>query len=382
MKRQRFPLPTHPLTKFFEPAVESVTTSLGDASVTSYRGTVRLFLTYLGAQYAEVRSLDQLRRDPHILGWLALLRSHNPPLAAITRANYVIYLRRMLEELAWTQQLPTLAHLLGRDDVPRKQHHLPRPLTPEQDQLIQRELLRRNDLLSNALLLLRHTGMRIGECVDLSVDCLRPLGPNQWAIHVPLGKLKTERWVPVDSMVCQLVERIRSLRPPTAPTAGRLLLFRPRGKKMLVRRIRAALQDVLAAIGITARIVPHQFRHTYGTEMLRAGVGFASVMKLLGHKSPHMTMEYLEVTQQDLQREFQLARSHPRHLAPSRTVSSASPPRADLASLIDSIKAAQHVLEMFRRNLAEDSPRRLLARIARRLVKILAETTKLNLGQK
>jgi integrase len=382
MKRQRFPLPTHPLTKFFEPAVESVTTSLGDASVTSYRGTVRLFLTYLGAQYAEVHSLKQLRRDPHILGWLALLRSHRPPLATITRANYVIYLRRLLEELAWTQHLPDLAHLLGRDDVPRKEHHLPRPLTPEQDELVQQELLRRDDLLSNALLLLRHTGMRISECADLSFDCLRLVGPGQWAIHVPLGKLKTERLVPVDSVVCQLVERIRSLRPPTAPKSGPLLLPRPRGRKMLVRRIRAALQDVLAAIGITARIVPHQFRHTYGTEMLRAGVGFASVMKLLGHKSPHMTMEYLEVTQQDLQREFHLARSHPRHLAPSRTVSSASPPRADLASLIDSLKAAQHVLEMFRRNLAEDSPRRLLARIARRLVKILADTTKLNLGQK
>jgi len=26
----------------------------------------------------------------------------------------------MLEELAWTQQLPALAHLLGRDDVPAK----------------------------------------------------------------------------------------------------------------------------------------------------------------------------------------------------------------------------------------------------------------------
>jgi integrase len=382
MKRKQLPLPAHPLTKFFQPAAESVTTSLGDASVTSYRGTVRLFLTYLGAQYPAVRSLDQLRRDPHILGWLALLRSHNPPLATITRANYVIYLRRMLEELAWTEQLPALAHLLARDDVPRKERHLPRPLSPEQDQLIQRELIRRDDLLSNALLLLRHTGMRIGECVDLSVDCLRPLGPNQWAIHVPLGKLKTERWVPVDSMVCQLVERIRSLRPPTAPTAGRLLLHRPRGRCMLIRRLRAALQDIVATAGITARIVPHQFRHTYGTEMLRAGVGFAGVMQLLGHKSPHMTLEYLEITQQDLQREFHLARSHPRHLAPSRTFSSASPPRADLPSLIDSLEAAQHVLEMFRRSLAEDSPRRLLTRLARRLVKILADARKLNPPQK
>ena len=378
MKRKRLPLPTHPLTKFFRPAAQSVTTSLGDSSITSYRGTARHFLAYLGAQFPEVHSLDQLRRDPHILGWLALLRSQNPPLATITRANYVIHLRRMLEELAWTQQLPALAHLLGRDDVPRKEHHLPRPLTPEQDQLIQRELLRRNDLVSNVLLLLRHTGMRIGECVDLSVDCLRTLGPNQWAIHVPLGKLKTERWVPVDSMVCQLVERIRALRPPTAPNTSRLLLSRPRGRYMFIRRLRAALQEVVAAAGITARIVPHQFRHTYGTEMLRAGVGFAGIMKLLGHKSPHMTLEYLEITQQDLQREFHLARSHPRHLAPSRTVSSASPPRADLAGLIDSLKAAQHVLEMFRRSLAEDFPRRLLGRLARRLVKILDDTRKLN----
>jgi hypothetical protein len=151
---------------------------------------------------------------------------------------------------------------------------------------------------------------------------------------------------------------------------------------MLIRTLRAALQDVVAAAGITARIVPHQFRHTYGTEMLRAGVGFAGIMQLLGHKSPHMTMQYLEITQPDLQREFHLARVHPRHLAPSPTVSSASPPRADLASLIDSLKAAQHVLEMFRRSLAEDSPRRLLARLARRLVKILADARKLNPPQK
>jgi len=382
MKPKRLPLPTHPLMKLFRSAAESVTTALGDSSVTAYRGTVRLFLTYLGAQYPAVQSLDQLRRDPHILGWLAFLRSHHPPLATITRANRVICLRCMLEELAWTQQLPALAHLFGRDDVPRKEHHLPRPLTPEQDQLIQRELLRRNDLLTNALLLLRHTGMRIGECVDLSFDCLRPLGPDQWAIHVPLGKLKTERWVPVDSMVCQLVERIRSLRPPTASKTGRLLLFRPRGRYMLVRRLRAALREVVSAVGITARIVPHQFRHTYGTEMLRAGVSFAAVIKLLGHKSPHMTLEYLEITQQDLQREFHLALSHPRHLVPSHTISSGPPPRPDLSSLIASLMTAQHVLEMYRRNVADNAARRLLDRLANRILKILAETTKLNPPEK
>jgi len=348
---------------------------MGNDSARSYRRTVRHFLTYLAAQYPAVHSLDQLRRDPHILTWLALLRSHHPPLANQTRAIYVIYLRRMLEELAWTQQLPALAHLLGRDDVPRKEHRLPRPLTAEQDQLVQRELRRRNDLASNALLLLRHTGMRIGECADLSIDCLRSLGPGQWAIHVPLGKLKTERWVPVDSMVCELVDRLRSLRPPDAPDTNRLLMVRPRSRYTLVRTLRAVLRDVAKAGGVTTRIVPHQFRHTYGTEMLRAGVSFAAVMKLLGHKNPHMTLEYLEITQQDLQREFQLARSQPRHLAPQ--------PKAQLVAgagidgFIDSLLAAHHVLEMFRRTLPNGASRNRVGRLSNRLTKIVAEARKL-----
>jgi site-specific recombinase XerD len=374
--RRQSPLPTHPLTKFFKTAAESVTTSQGSDSARSYRRTVRHFLAYLAEQYPAVRSLDQLSRDPHILAWLALLRSHHPPLATQTRAIYIIYLRRMLEELAWTQQLPVLAHLLGRDDVPRKEHHLPRPLTAEQDQLVQQELRYRNDLASNALLLLRHTGMRIGECADLSSDCLRTVGPNQWAIHVPLGKLKTERWVPVDSMVCQLVERLRSLRPPDAPNTNRLLLVRPRSRYTLVRMLRTALRDVVKTVGITTRIVPHQFRHTYGTEMLRAGVSFAAVMKLLGHKSPRMTMQYLEITQQDLQREFQMARSQPRHLAPQPKTPLAI--RAGLDGFIDSLLAAQHVLEMFRRTLPNGASRNRVGRLSNRLTKIVTEAHKLD----
>ena len=68
-----------------------------------YRCTGRHFLNYLDAQHPRVRSLEQLRRDPHILGWLTLLRSHQPPLAKQTYAHYVIRLRRILEELAWTK---------------------------------------------------------------------------------------------------------------------------------------------------------------------------------------------------------------------------------------------------------------------------------------
>src|ERR1019366_5535322 len=178
---------------------------------------------------------------------------------------------------------------------PRRERTLPRPLLPEQDQRIQQELIRRDDLASNLLLLQRHTGMRIGECVDLAADCLRPIGPDQWAIHVPLGKLKKERLVPVDSFVCQIIRRLLSLRSQSDSNPGGFLLPRLRSRETLIRRLRAAFRDAVAAAGITTRLVPHQNRHTYASEMLRAGVSLTGVMELLGHNSPEMTLLYLEI---------------------------------------------------------------------------------------
>jgi hypothetical protein len=75
--------------------------------------------------------------------------------------------------------------------------------------------------------------------------------------------------------------------------------------------------------GLTKDTSPHSFRHYAASQMLRYGVGFPAVMKLLGHSSPDMTMLYLEIVLTDLQREFHLARSQPRHLAPQPNLSSA-----------------------------------------------------------
>ncbi len=380
MKRSRRPL-RHALAKVFFRAVESLAPSLSPDTLRGYHATVRSFLNYLSADHRDLDALQQLRRDPHILGWLTGLSSQTPPLVKASYRNHVVRLRHLLEELAWTEQTPDLAHLLRREDSPRREERLPRPLSALQDQLIQQELLRRNDLSSNVLLLLRHTGMRIGECIDLSCDCLRSSGIDQWAIHVPLGKLKTERMVPVDAFVCRLVQRLRFLRSLDPMPADGFLLARPRGRYRVMRELQQALHEVAAATGITARIVPHQFRHTYATEMLRSGVSFPGVMKLLGHSSPTMTMRYLGIALPDLQREFLLAHSHPRHLAPQPKTLASITAHADLPGLLDSLQAAQHVLEMFRRSLADGPARRSLDRLANRLTKLHTEARKLPISQ-
>jgi site-specific recombinase XerD len=286
MNRARRPPLQHPLAHRFERAVTSLGVALHPDTIRHYRGTVRNFLTYLGAEHPNVRRLDQLKRDTHILGWLAGLRSQAPPLAIGSCINLLIHLRIVLSELACTEHQPHLDYLLHPEDVPRLPHRLPRPLTAQQDQQLQQELLRRKDLGANAFLLIRHTGMLIGECADLRCDCLHAIGPDQWAIHIPLGKLKTERMVPVNSFACELVHRLRFFRSLDPLPADGMLLPRPRSKEALVRQLRDYWHQVCHSLGLLTRIVPHQLRHTYATEMLRAGVSFPAVMKLLGHNSP------------------------------------------------------------------------------------------------
>ena len=117
-------------------------------------------------------------------------------------------------------------------------------------------------------------------------------------------------------------------------------------------------------------------RHTYATEMLRSGVSFPILMKLLGHVDPAMTMRYVDIALTDLEREFQLARSKPRHLAP-QPKTSAAPVRAGLDGLIDFLIAAQHTMEMFRRSLPTGPARNRLLRLSKRIFNILAEIRKL-----
>jgi len=376
MIRVRHPPLLHPLASVFHRAVDSVCAALSPESHRHYRGTVRNFLSYLGAAHPDVTSLDQLRREPHLLGWMSRLRSQVPPLATSSYINQLIALRPLLTELAWTEQLPQLARLIRREDIPRLPQRLARPLTPEQDQLLQQEFAHRNDLESNIFLLIRYTGMRIGECADLSFDCLHSTGPQQWAIHVPLGKLKTERMVPVDALLVAVFQRLRFFRflDPRPPDGQ--LLARHSTRDALVRQLRRYLHQVCHSLGLSTRIVPHQLRHTYATEMLRSGVSFPALMKLLGHTSPDMTMLYVKVALTDLQREFQQARSKPRHLVPEPRTSIASV-RAGLDGVIDSLQAAQHALEMFRRGLPTGAARSCLDRLSNRLTKIAAETRKL-----
>ena len=90
MNRARRPPLQHPLVPVFDRAVDSLSAALSPETTRQHRGTARNFLSYLGADHPEVKCLDQLRREPHILGWMSHLHA---PLSTASYINRLIALR-------------------------------------------------------------------------------------------------------------------------------------------------------------------------------------------------------------------------------------------------------------------------------------------------
>lgn len=378
-RRTNHELPHPILGKIFETHIQTLATTLRPNTINGYRYSARRFLSFLETHFPQVRQLSELRRDPHWLAWLRFLCEQQPPLSNATRLGHLLHLGRLLNDLAF------LGHLVQPDlvlpeDIPSRPQYLPRALSLEDDQSLQEELRRRDDLLSNALLLTRATGIRIGECIDLTMDCLRLVGQDQWALLVPLGKLHTERLVPVDDDVRNTISRILTLRAKSVYSRlavfASFLLPRPQGRARVYHSLSYTLARAAERAGCSHHITCHQLRHTYATEMIRLGVSLPALMKLLGHKDIRMTLRYVQVTQQDLQREFYLARQNAvsSQLAPALSVPSrGSSTASGVPDILQAIAATRHLLEMYRRQAGDDRTSKKLQRLAKRLLGVATE---------
>jgi site-specific recombinase XerD len=60
---------------------------------------------------------------------------------------------------------------------------------------------------------------------------------------------------------------------------------------------------------------PHRFRHTFATDMIRAGVSLPALMQLMGHAQIQTTLVYVQLTAQDVYRQY--ARAVAQHLRPT-----------------------------------------------------------------
>ena len=130
-----------------------------------------------------------------------------------------------------------LASWCSATTPPSSRRALPRYLPVDVDRRLTEALTTRpeNTLAAAALRLQRACGLRIGELLDLELDCVHDLPEHGSWLKVPLGKLDTERMIPIDTEIVDLIDQIIELRspgradaaPPLPPTRA-VLVHPPR----------------------------------------------------------------------------------------------------------------------------------------------------------
>ena len=272
----------------------TLATTLKPASVDSRVKTLMVFFDWLAEQHPGLRRLDQLERTVHIEPFLIWERTRpwrgangrNRTISATQFHHDIVELRVFFEDIAeWGWPSQPRGRLLFTADIPRMPKPLPRALPPDLDRALMAAVAELDDLLARTgLQVLRATGMRIGELLDLELDCLVDFGRHGPWLRVPLGKLATERMVPLDDDTVTTLDAWIAQRGPQRaiphPREDRPadFLFLEGGRRPTAFRLRQALRHAVVAAGLSGtdgaplRVTPHQLRHTYGTALDMRGV--------------------------------------------------------------------------------------------------------------
>jgi integrase len=288
-------------------------------TVTARASHLAQFGRFLAEVDPDLSSLADLDRCRHIEPWLSAVstaRHHRTgePIVVAEQKHRILAVRRMLEDVAeWGWPDVPYRRLIFASDLPRIPRPLPRYLPPEADRRLAEVLeARPQRIVADALLLQRACGLRIGELLDLELDCVHEIPGNGHWLKVPLGKLMTERMVPLDIETVALIDRIVLHRSPGLPLrhprSGRLVefLFTHRGRRVSQQWLRSELSEAATEAGLD-HAHPHQLRHTYATALVNAGCSLQALMALLGHASAEMSLRYGRLFDQTVRENYERA---------------------------------------------------------------------------
>ncbi|OOK74533.1 phage integrase family protein [Mycobacterium kansasii] len=285
-------------------------------SVESLINDLLPFVEYLTAHHSKLTSLRELDRaciEDYLTwnrtrGWRGQRAAAGAgrTVSAAVAQSAVLSLRNLLDDItAWGWEEAPPRRLVFAADVPKLDQPLPRALAPDIDAAVMNAVARLDDSFARiGLTVLRGAGLRVGELLDLELGSIIDYGAAGTWLKVPLGKLATERMVPLSAATTaaldEWVTHRDAHRPLAHPRTGVLtdFLFTQYGRRLGYTRLRNGLLAAAQSSGLRGPdggilvVTPHQLRHTWATELANAGMSMQALMALLGHVTPQMTIRY------------------------------------------------------------------------------------------
>ncbi|WP_236581605.1 tyrosine-type recombinase/integrase [Rhodococcus sp. T7] len=296
-----------------------------EQTVRHSRDALRRLTSWLRGQHPEITSFDQLRRAhaEEFLRWLGEQTSEHTgvPLALTTRRSIVTLLARFVNETAaWGWDDVPGRVLFTRGDIPKIARTVPRFIPDHELAALMSAVDRLPDPYQRAALIVaRWSGARRDEIRRLAIDCLDTYPDGHPRLRIPVGKGYTERTIPLHPEAAAALRplidlaRTRHARGRYDPSVGRAVehIFTVRGKLLSKAFLfDLALKTACTTAGLLdsqgrPTISAHRFRHTIGTQLAEGGARLQTIMAVLGHRTPHMSLIYASLSDPTVKQQYQ-----------------------------------------------------------------------------
>ena len=204
------------------------------------------------------------------------------------------------------------ANPLDLIESPKIGRKLPDTLSTEEiDRLIASIDLSTNEGERNRAILemLYGCGLRVSELTNLKIS---DLFFDEGFIKVT-GKGNKQRFVPISEYTKKFINiyknEVRSHQEPKKEASDILFLNR-RGNQLTRAMIFTIVRRLAEKAGISKKISPHTFRHSFATHLLENGANLRAIQQMLGHESITTTEVYMHVDSKHLREVME--KFHPR----------------------------------------------------------------------
>jgi integrase/recombinase XerD len=162
------------------------------------------------------------------------------------------------------------------------------------------------------------TGARVSEVVGINLSDLgkSTLTGDEITTLKLRGKGSKERIVPLGNFAKAAIEdylvRLRPsyLERSKSGKSTSALFLNSKGTRLSRQSAWQTVIDAADATGLTGKVSPHVFRHSYATHLLDGGADIRVVQELLGHSSVTTTQIYTLITIDKVREAY--ASAHPR----------------------------------------------------------------------
>lgn len=266
-----------------------VMTDKSKETVRSYGIDLSNFLQFLEEKYNCPLYLDEVQVED-IEDYLYHLKKKNLQTASRSRNLYTL---RSFWNYAFKNKLCkwNLAMAVEPIKIQRKERTY---LSIEEVKLLINAI--EHPLIKLVVQTLYFTGLRINECLNLTVDDIDLQGK---VLHVIGGKGNKNRDIPISQQLLPLFEEyLNSFERKEA--YSEYFFATKKSGRLSAPYVNTILRDTIKKLGWKKHVTAHILRHSFASNLIKNGVNLVYVQKLLGHSNLKVTSIYTHANMEEL----------------------------------------------------------------------------------